>query len=83
MAAERKKVLSVHADRVEMKQSDVFDFLSNIHFGLFALEAVTMPEVIDELGSDNAHAAAFFVLEALRDKLDDAEVKARKGDMTA
>ena len=62
----------------EERRGEFFDFLSTVHFGLYALEAVTMPEAVNELGTENASAAAAFILEALRQELDQAEIRARR-----
>ena len=54
------------------------DSLNRAQYAAMALEAVSMPETVDELGGDNIHAAIYIILRSLRAELDQVETEIRK-----
>lgn len=56
-----------------MNIAELLDSLDRISYAADAIEAITMPETIDELGGERIHAGLFFVLSALRAEIRQAE----------
>ena len=65
-----------------MNTAFIIDSMHRIRYAADAIEAITMPDTIDELGGERIHNGVYTVLCSLRAELDQATAEIQKGAQT-